>query len=155
MFGKLAKAISMAARNNPDPASNARLKAEIERARAVNMPNENIERAIKRVSDKGVAALTEIQLELIGPGGSGIIVTAITDNSNRTINELKQIATKLGARMAGQGSLMWMFKKVGSEYVVSVPTPLVDPAQQQHLETLLEALDDYNDVQDVFTNAEY
>jgi YebC/PmpR family DNA-binding regulatory protein len=113
IFGKLARAIAIAARGNPDPTTNLRLRGEVERARSVNMPNDNIERAINRVGDKDAAALSEVQLELIGPGNAAIIVSAITDNSNRTINELKQLVLKHHAHMAGQGAVAWMFKKVG------------------------------------------
>ena len=113
IFGKLARAISVAARGNPDPATNLRLKAEIDRAHAFNMPGENITRAISRVSDADAVALSEIQLELIGPGGAAILVLAITDNSNRTVNELRQLALKHDAHMASQGSLLWMFRRAG------------------------------------------
>ena len=118
-FGKIAQAISIAARANPDPSKNLRLKGEIERARAVNMPNESIQRAIRRVTDKDAAALSEIQIELIGPGNSALIVHAITDNSNRTIGDLKKIATTFGAHMAGQGAVSWMFKKIGTLHTSS------------------------------------
>lgn len=159
VFGKLARAIAIAARDNPDPSTNLRLKGEIERAREVNMPSDNIERAIRRVSDKNAASLGEVRLELIGPGNAALIITAITDNSNRTINELKQLVAKMGARMTGQGSVAWMFQKKvtpsGLEYFRSVPLPVTDPADQAALERLLEALDEHDDVQDVFTNAEY
>lgn len=159
LFGKLARAISVAARGNPDPTTNVRLKSEIDRARAVNMPSDNIERAIRRVSDKDTASLIEVQLELIGPGGVGIIATGITDNSNRTINEVKQVASKLGAHMAGQGSVAWMFKREatpeGVQFTPTTTIPLTDPADQQKLERLLEGLDELDDVQDLFTNAEY
>lgn len=113
VFGKIGRAISIAARGNPDPATNLRLKGEIERARAVNMPSDNIERAISRVSDSGTEALAEVQLEFIGPGNAAVVVNAVTDNSNRTINELKQLAARHGGRMAGQGAVLWMFKKAG------------------------------------------
>ena len=118
VFGKLARAISNAARGNPDPSKNLKLKGEIERARAVNMPGENINRAVSRGGDKNAASLSEIQLELIGPGGAAVVVSAITDNSNRTINELRQLALKHGAHMAGQGAVAWMFRKVG---IIRVP----------------------------------
>ncbi len=113
IFGKLAQAISIAARANPDPSTNLRLKGEIERARAVNMPNENIQRAIRRVTDKDAEALYEIQIEFIGPANTAFIVSAITNNSNRTINDLKKLAGTFGAHMAGQGAVMWMFHKAG------------------------------------------
>lgn len=111
-FSKLSRAITVAARGNPDPTTNIRLKSEVERARAVNMPLENIERAIRRTTDAS-SALDELTLEFIGPGNTGIVVQAITDSSNRTISELKQLAASLGGHMAGQGSALWMFKKAG------------------------------------------
>lgn len=112
LFGKLARAIAIAARDNPDPGSNSRLRDAIVRARAANMPNDKIERAIKKVSDKDADTLSDIQLEFIGPGDAAIIVTGITDNSNRTISELRKLAAGHGGRMVQQGSVAWMFKKV-------------------------------------------
>ena len=112
-FGKLSRAISMAARGNPDPATNLRLKGEIERARSFNMPLDNIERAIRRVSDTSADALAELQLEVMGPGSVGFLVLAITDNSNRTMQELKQLAASHGGRIASPGSIAWMFRKAG------------------------------------------
>lgn len=153
-FGKIARAISIAARDNPDPASNLRLKAEIERARAVNMPSESIERAIKRVADKSASALVEVQLELIGPGGAAIVVNAITDNSNRTINELKQIATKLGGRMVDRGSVLWMFSRSPRALIPTTIIPVTDLNERSRLDMLIETLDEHDDVQDVFTNAD-
>lgn len=113
IFGKLAKAISIAARGNPDPRTNMRLKSAIESARAVNMPGDNIDRAVKKVSEKAGADLQEIQVEAMGPGNVAVIVTAITDNKNRTITELKIILAEHNARMASEGSLLWMFRKSG------------------------------------------
>lgn len=113
VFGKLGRIISIAARGNPDPSTNLRLRNEIERARAANMPLENIERAVRRVSDKDASALEEIQLEFIGPGGAAIMVSAITDNSNRTINEIRQIIGKHDTRMVVPGSVSWMFRRSG------------------------------------------
>jgi YebC/PmpR family DNA-binding regulatory protein len=126
VFGKLAQAISIAARANPDPSKNLRLKGEIERARAVNMPNESIERAIRRTTDKDAAALSEIQVELIGPASAAIIVSAITDNSNRTINDLKKLAATFDAHMAGQGAVSWMFKKTG---IIELPAASSEEVQ--------------------------
>ena len=144
VFGKLAKAISIAARDNPDPGTNLRLKGEIDRARAVNMPNENIDRAVERFADKSAAALIEVQLECIGPGGVAIVVSAITDNSNRTISELKQLIAQRGGKTVPPGSVMWMMKN---------QTELSRPKQKEQLQQLLELLDEHNDVQEVRTNA--
>ena len=120
LFGKIARAITVAARDNPDPETNSRLKDEIARARAANMPNDNIERAIKRTTDKDAAALVDVQLELIGPGNTALLVSAITDNSNRTISELKKLAERLGGHMASPGAVSWMFARTG---ILSAPVP--------------------------------
>jgi YebC/PmpR family DNA-binding regulatory protein len=149
IFGKIAQAISVAARGNSDPTTNLRLKGEVERARAANMPSENIERAIRRVADKDAAELKDIRVAFIGPGGAGILVHAITDNSNRTINELKQLASKADIRMAEPNAVAWMFNP---ENPVKVPVP--SPEDRQRLEAFLGALDDHDDVQDVDTSAD-
>jgi YebC/PmpR family DNA-binding regulatory protein len=212
LFGKLARAISVAARGNPDPATNLRLKGEVERARAVNMPADSIDRAIRRVTEKESATLEEVTIEIVGPAGSAIIAQGITDNTNRTVHEVKQLATKHGARMAGEGSLLWMFRVTGIiripiagqdeaalqlaaidagatdvslidgflvvacepadfervrgalpapaseatlELIPTTTTPLPSPADQEKLGALMDALDDLEDIQHVFTNADY
>lgn len=149
VFGKMAQAIAVAARGNPDPATNVRLKGEIERARAANMPLENIQRAIRRVTDKDTAELKDIRVAFIGPGGAGILAHAITDNSNRTINELKQLAVRAGMRMADPHAVDWMFNVENP-----VRVPIESPPDRQRLEAFLEALDDHDDVQDVDTSAD-
>ena len=113
VFSKLAREITVAAKGNPDPKTNYQLKSIIDKARSVNMPQENIERAIKRVSEKNAAQLSEVQLEAIGPAGVAIIIRAITDSPNRTLNDLRILLSKVGVRTAGEGSLSWMFKKTG------------------------------------------
>lgn len=153
VFGKLVRLISIAARSNPDPKSNPRLKSAIDNARAVNMPNDNIERAIKKVSDKDSTQLEELQLEALGPGGSALIITAISDNRNRTIGEIKTLLMKLDVKLVNQGSLAWMFVKNGMEWVPGSPLTL-NEEDSAKLEKILEALDDQDDVQDVFTNVQ-
>ena len=151
VFSKLVRLISIAARGNPDPKTNPRLKSVIESARAVNMPNENIERAIKKVSDKDSTQLEELQLEALGPGGSALIISAISDNRNRTIGEIKTLLMKLDTKLVNQGSLAWMFTKASGEWVPTSPITL-NEGDAVKLEKILEALDDHDDVQDVYTN---
>ncbi len=153
VFSKLARFISIAARGNPDPKSNPRLKSAIENARAVNMPNENIERAINKVSDKDSAQLEELQIEALGPGGSALIIIAITDNRNRTIGEIKTLLMRMDAKLVSQGSLAWMFTKSGTEWKPTAPVTL-DPTDAEKLENIIEALDENDDIQNVFTNVE-
>src|SRR3989344_6399447 len=95
IFSKLAKVITVAAKElGPDLKVNYKLVAAVDEAKAQNMPNENIERAIKRASEKDSAELKEVIYEAYGPGGSTIIITAVTDNSNRTTNEIKHLLTE-------------------------------------------------------------
>lgn len=142
VFGKLSKELTLAARGNPDPATNYRLKSVIDKARSVNMPQDNIERALKKVTDKSEATLEELQLETIGPGGVAIIIHAITDSRNRTLNELKILQSTLGLKSVPPGSVKWMMNS---------PVQLSD-ADRQHLESILESLDEHDDVQDITTN---
>ncbi|HXK36245.1 MAG TPA: YebC/PmpR family DNA-binding transcriptional regulator [Candidatus Paceibacterota bacterium] len=210
VFGKLARAISVAARGNPDPTTNLRLQAEMQRARAVNMPSDSIERAIRRVADKDAVVLQEIHLEFIGPGNAAVVAFAITDNSNRTISELRLIATNHGGHIADPGSVLWVFRKSGVvlarvdqdsadalqltaidagaddvdisdgeltavcapehldqvrralgaavvsssiTFIATNPLQVSDQALRDQLGAFIEALDDHEDVQEVFTNA--
>lgn len=123
LFSKFAKIISVAAKGDPSPETNSRLKSAIEKARTVNMPNANIERAIKRASGKDAAQLTQVEFEILGPSQVAIIVGAITDNSNRTLGDIRQILTKNNAKLASPGAVAWMFEKLG----VIKTAPLTDP----------------------------
>lgn len=120
LFGKLGKIISIAARTGADPLFNPKLQAAIDRARLANMPGNNIERAIKRAADKDLAQLSEMKIEAIGPGSVAIIINTVTDNKNRTLNEIKTILSKNGAKMAAENSLDWLFVKKG---IIDVELP--------------------------------
>ncbi len=144
LFSKLSKNITLAARNGSDPKSNTALANAIEQARTANMPKDNIERAIKKVADKSAAQLQEIVVEAIGPGGVALRIKGITDNSNRTISEVKRILADHQSKMVQPGSISWMF---------NAPVTLA-PEDQQKLETLYEALDDQDDIDDVVSNTD-
>lgn len=119
VFTKHAKLIAITARNNPDPSTNALLKAAIDNAKAENVPNDNIDRAIKKGAgmDKDAATYEEVLYEAFGPGGVAMLIQAITDNRNRALGNIKVILSKKGGRLADAGSVAWMFKKVGVIYV--------------------------------------
>ncbi len=142
LFSKLSKAITLAARKGSDPNTNIALASAIEQARALNMPNDNIGRAIKKVSEKSSAQLEEVAIDAIGPGGVALTITGVTDNKNRTISEVKKILSDHGAKMVPPGSIGWMFQN---------PVTVPEQAQQQ-LEVLFEALDNQDDVGDVVSN---
>src|SRR3954454_19794198 len=116
LFSKLAKEITIAAKlGGGDPAGNARLRSAILSARAQSMPNDNIERAVKRGTGEGqeAAHFDEIVYEGYGPGGVAIIVDAATDNKNRTAAEIRLIFSKNEGNLAASGSVSYMFHKKG------------------------------------------
>lgn len=113
VFTKIGNQIAIAARSGTDPVMNSALAMAIEKAKAANMPNANIQRAIDRVNDKNAAALEEIAYEGMGPGGVGIIIETATDNKNRTFPEVRSALTKNGGRIADAGSVMFQFDRKG------------------------------------------
>jgi YebC/PmpR family DNA-binding regulatory protein len=118
MFTKIIREISVAARmGGGDPETNPRLRKAVADAKAVNMPNDNIERAIKKGTGQleGVS-YEEISYEGYGPGGVAVFVQTLTDNKNRTVSELRHIFTKNGGNMGESGCVAWMFDRKG--YIV-------------------------------------
>jgi len=115
LFGKLAKEITVAARlGGGDLTGNPRLKVAIAAARAENMPNDNITRAIKRgEGGSGGAALEELTLEGYGPAGVALMVETLTDNKNRTVSDVRHLITKYGGGLGEPGCVAWMFDKKG------------------------------------------
>jgi YebC/PmpR family DNA-binding regulatory protein len=120
IFTKVAREIIIAARmGGPDPDANYRLRLAVEKARSVNMPSDNIKRAIERGSGGGEAVTyEEIVYEGYGPGGIAVLVETQTDNKNRTAAEVRSIFTKSGGQLAGSGAVAWQFEQRG---VISVP----------------------------------
>src|SRR3979490_16689 len=116
IFSKLSKEISIAAKSGGgDPDSNPRLRSAIQAARAQSMPNDNVERAIKRGTGEGSEAqhFDEIVYEGYAPGGVAVIVEAATDNKNRTAAEIRSIFRKNHGNLASSGSVSYMFHKKG------------------------------------------
>jgi YebC/PmpR family DNA-binding regulatory protein len=115
IFGKLAKEITVAARlGGGDPGGNPRLRAAIAAARAENMPNDNITRAIRRgTGEGGGATLEEVILEGYGPAGVALMVESLTDNKNRTISDVRHLITKYGGNLGEPGCVAWMFDQKG------------------------------------------
>jgi len=115
LFTKLAKAITVAAKDKGgDPASNFSLRLAIDKAKAANMPKDNIEKAIKRgTGEIQAAAIEEIIYEGFGPGGTALIIKCLTDNKNRTVQQIKHLLAKYGGSLAGPNSVMWQFEQKG------------------------------------------
>jgi YebC/PmpR family DNA-binding regulatory protein len=115
MFTKLARAITVAAREGGgDPEYNANLKTAIEKAKAANMPNDNIDRAIKKgVGETGGANFEEIMYEGYGPSGVAVMVQCLTDNKNRTAADVRHYFTKYGGNLGASGCVSFMFDRKG------------------------------------------
>lgn len=112
IFPKVAKAITMAAKEaGPDPANNAKLRLAIQQAKAANMPKDNVENAIKRASGKDAAEIKEINYEGKGPHGVMIFVECATDNTNRSVANIKTYFNKAGGQILPSGSLDFLFKR--------------------------------------------
>jgi len=115
IFTRLAREIVIAAREGgSDPESNFRLRLAVDKARAENMPKDNIERAIRRGSgeDKDAAAFEQIMYEGYAPHGVAVMVEAVTDNRNRTVSDLRHAFTKAGGNMAEPGAVGWQFERI-------------------------------------------
>lgn len=134
-FTKIAQAVALAAREGgPDPATNPKLRLAIDKSREVNMPAANIERAINRGSGKlGGAELQELTIEGYGPGGAALLVSAISDNRNRTVSEIRHLIDIKGGKMAGEGSVRWMFEFVGKI--------TINPKESSHEDVELQAIE--------------
>src|ERR1700737_2531239 len=137
VFSKLSKEISIAAKTGGgDPDSNPRLRSAVQAARAQSMPNDNVERAIKRGTGEGSEAqhFDEIGYEGYAPGGGAVIVELATDNKNRTAAEIRSIFSKNHGNLASTGSVSYMFHKKDQ---ITVPRPAIN--EDRILELALEA----------------
>ncbi|MFA6588420.1 MAG: YebC/PmpR family DNA-binding transcriptional regulator [Patescibacteria group bacterium] len=121
VFTKLGKAISVAARlGGPDTETNFRLRLAIEKAREANMPNENVDRAIKKGAGAGEGQqIEEVTYEGFGPHGTTLLIQTVTDNRNRTVGEIRSILSKLNGSLGSANSVAWQFENLG---VIRIPS---------------------------------
>lgn len=117
LFTKLARELSVSARaGGPDPDMNVRLRLAVQKARENNMPLDNIERAIQRgggVGDDGQSSLDEVVYEGYGPGGAALMVEAVTDNTTRTVAEVRSVFSRAGGHLGEKNSVAWNFDPRG------------------------------------------
>jgi len=184
-FTKLAKNITVAVQTGGggDPTFNFQLRQALEKAKEVGMPKDNIDRAIKRGTGEGKEAIKAVTYEGYGPAGSAFIVEAITDNSNRTLQAVRQIFERHGGKLGGEGTVAWMFESKGQILVekqqgtedlaktkkfieskgikilssenIMKPQQSVElsEADQTKVQTLIDALNEDDDVVAVHNNA--
>lgn len=154
LFSRLSRLITLAAKEfGPDPKTNSRLAAAVEEARKANMPSDNIERAVGRAKDQEASELKEVLYEAYGPGGTALLIVAITDNPNRTTNDIKHILSEHGAKLGVEGSATWAFEKRDGDFIAKFPMTLA-PADEKNFEALLETLSEQDDVENVWSNAD-
>lgn len=152
LFSKLLNAITIAAKTDPNPDFNPRLRAAILKAKEFQVPQENINKAIQKSKEKN-SNLEELLLECYGPGGIAILIEVITDKSTRTVNEIKNILKEHDSKLGEPGSAKWAFEKKDNEWIPKFPQPLSEE-QKEKVIKLLDALDDHEDVQEIFVNAD-
>lgn len=180
IFSKYAKLIANEARMAKGNKDAPALRAAIERARKENMPNDNIERAIKKATEGG-GALEAIMYEGYGPGGVALLIEVLTDSRNRSAGEIKHLLAENGGNLASPGAAAWAFQKRNtssgpsspttpsvrtdtppqaggeesgtSNWVATTTVPLED-VDLEKLDKLVEVLEANEDVQEVVTNAE-
>jgi YebC/PmpR family DNA-binding regulatory protein len=159
IFGQLARQIRTAVKEggSGDPQSNATLRTMLEKARAENMPKEKIQRAIDAGLGKGAGGeLRTILYEGFGPGGVAFLVLTVTDNTNRTTGEIRLLFSQAGGSIGSPGSAKYLFTR-GNDgtYTAMMPFPVSDSQQQQQLQDLLDALNEHDDVEEVFCTGEW
>ncbi|MBI2098244.1 MAG: YebC/PmpR family DNA-binding transcriptional regulator [Candidatus Wildermuthbacteria bacterium] len=135
VFSKLAKELTIAARESggSDPMTNPRLRTVMEKAKAANMPADNVERAVKKAAGGDASQLEEIFIEAYGPEGIALLISAIGDNRNRIIGEIKQVLQKNQGKMVEGGAVRWLFERRG---VITIEAQGDIPLPKEELELL-------------------
>lgn len=153
IFGKFVKLITVEAKKAGGNVNSPGLKAVIERAKAANVPSDNIDRAVKKFSEGG-ASMDAITYEAYGPGGCAMVIEALTDNRNKAAAEIKFILSKHSYALAGIGAASWAFvRNPDMTWTAQTTVPLTDEDGEK-LGELVDELEENDEVQDVYTNAE-
>lgn len=153
VFSKHSALIAMESRKANGNLASAGLLAAIERAKKDSMPKDNIDRAVAKGSGANGASLEEVMFEAYGPGGTAMLIMAVTDNNNRTSQEIKNIFSKAGLALGTPGSAAWAFTKTDEGFVPQNRMDLSDEDGEK-LASLIETLEEQDDVQDIYTAAD-
>ena len=156
IFTKLGREILVAVKEGgPDPASNSKLRDVIAKCKANNMPNDNIDRSIKKAAGEGSTAnYEEITYEGYGPNGVAIIIEAMTDNRNRTAGDVRHILDKFGGNLGTSGSVNWMFDKKGVIIVEKSVKMSEDDLMMEAIEAGAENFESDEEVYEITTAPE-
>ncbi len=169
IFTKYGKLVTIAARDGGGKLeTNFQLRMAVDRARAMNMPKENIERAIKRGTGeiKG-AVIEEILYEAVGPGEFMLLISCTTDNKNRTVSEVKALLTKNNSKLGEKGSAMWNFEQVGNISIdledknadelemLAIEAGAKDTALEEGLLNIITETKDFARVREIFSKESF
>ena len=155
IFGKLVRFVAVESKKAKGDANAPGLRAAIEKAKEANVPSDNIERAIKKGLGGEGGEMEQITYEAYGPGGCALIIEALTESRNKAAQEVKHILSKNGFELAVPGSATWAFSKTigGSEWTPK-NTMTISEEDGAKLQILIDELEENDEVQEVFTNAQ-
>lgn len=152
-WGKLSRRITVESKKAGGDVNTANLRAIIEKAKAANMTKDAIERAVAKGISTDAGSMEQVTYEAYGPGGAAVIIEAVTDNKNRTLQELKAVFAKHNIALAAPGSALWAFQKTDEGYTPNAPVPLSED-DSNTLMKAMELIDALDDVEEAYTNAE-
>jgi len=154
IFSRFARLITLESKKNAGSLTAPGLATAVSRAKAANMPKDNIERAIAKGISKEANDVEQVMYEAYGPGGVALVMDALTDNRNRTTQEIKHLLSKNGVQLAAPGAALWAFTKTpDGSFTPTEPLLNITGEEEAKLGTLLSELDEHEDVQGVYTNA--
>ena len=154
IFSKYSRLISLESKKANGNITSPSLKAIIDQAKSVNMPNDNIERAIKKGVGADTEALEKVVYEAYGPLGVQLIIDGVTSSRNKASSEVKHILSKHGGSLGTQGSVLWAFTKTSEGYEAMNPVTISGESAQA-VARLIEELEDNDEIQNVYTNADF
>lgn len=153
IFTKLGREIAVAAKGNPNPSTNSKLADVIAKAKAANMPNDNIERSIKRAAGElGDKDYKELTYEGYGVAGSAVIITTLTDNNNRTAGDVRAIMSKHGGSLGMTGCVSYMFDTKGMIVIERTPALTEDEVTEYAIEAGADDVVTSEDAFEVYTS---
>lgn len=154
VFAKFSREITLESKKAGGAVTSPGLAAVIARAKAANMPKDNIERAVTKGVSKDAGDVEQVVYEFYGPGSIAMVIFALTDNRNRTTQEIKFLLTKNGFELGTPGSASWAFTKTpDGRFVPNEPFMDVQGEDEERLAHMMSLLDEHDDVQSVATNA--
>ena len=154
VYTKYSKLIQVAVKNAGGDINSASVISVIDNAKKENVPKDNIDRAIKKATGSDTINLQEVMYECFGPAGVGILIRAVTDNTNRTVTEIKTICTKNGVSFATTGAVSWGFSMdENREWKANQGTELeISQENEEKLQNLIELFEESDDITDIYTN---